>query len=151
MRRKISIRINFIVIIIFYCAFIHANDNSKLGVNISAFAQVQYNYYEGKLGESTFKVKRAQLRLFGDIGTDWEYFVQVDTADSNKEYLKDAIIKWKKLPFANITVGQTEVVTIGISFFLFTTIFSQFHQIPPSKQPHQQEYLEKTYITITIP
>jgi len=25
-------------------------------------------------------------------------------------------------------------------FFLFTAIFSQFHQIPPSKQPHQQFY-----------
>jgi len=54
----------------------------------------------------TFKVKRAHLRWFENIGQDWIYFVQVDTADLNKNYFRDAIIKWTKYDFANITVGQ---------------------------------------------
>jgi len=109
----------------------------------------QIQYCPGTLAEGYNTYSPACLKKMFN-GKKISHILNYDSPEKNDESAEKFIENRKRISISGVQTKISLILeknilrltekgeNIGVSFFLFTKIFSQFHQIPPSKQPHQQ-------------
>lgn len=77
-------------------------------LKLHGYLQGFYAWHEHDSGDDTFDIRRAFLILDGNISENIDYRVLIDAAASSN-ILRDAYIKYKHFPYANIKAGQFKI------------------------------------------